>query len=306
MTRKTIKSLVLFFAAALFVLGGCEKEEMVQSNQQNTQINSPGFNISYTIQDNVLIFETIEDYENAIQHTLANDQFDREENSDFVSMAKHYAAKGKKANIPIEEPNFSRMLNPEGIIGIAEHFFKIDMKNNRVYVITKPENCQEYVQAISELKKGKSDSKVQIFSTNENVLNELYNFEVPDKTSYCRHRKIGPFSLPAGVAGERIYWKNVYFKSGIYNSLYVKMWSENGNAYDLKIRIKSGSFWKNKRDNDYSISGTWSGGSSVSKTVYSSWRRLTNYKVDADFIYTAPSWYATSSFTRNENNYCLY
>jgi hypothetical protein len=35
MTRKTIKSLVLFFAAALFVLGGCEKEQIFETDKSS-------------------------------------------------------------------------------------------------------------------------------------------------------------------------------------------------------------------------------------------------------------------------------
>jgi hypothetical protein len=35
MTQKTIKSLVLFFAAALFVLGGCEKEQILETEKSS-------------------------------------------------------------------------------------------------------------------------------------------------------------------------------------------------------------------------------------------------------------------------------
>jgi uncharacterized lipoprotein YajG len=56
MTQKTIKRLVLFFAAALFVLGGCEKEEVLKPTQERqNEINNP------VVKNGVLSFNNTKD-----------------------------------------------------------------------------------------------------------------------------------------------------------------------------------------------------------------------------------------------------
>ena len=61
MTQKTIKSLVLFFAAALFVLGGCEKDELLDTNNTVDELMaqaSSKSNCYYNQEYNMMVFQS--------------------------------------------------------------------------------------------------------------------------------------------------------------------------------------------------------------------------------------------------------
>jgi len=74
MTQKTIKSLVLFFAAALFVLNACEKTEVLKPAQERqNEINNP------EIKNGVLSFNNKKDLYDLMSDMeyMSQDEFDK-------------------------------------------------------------------------------------------------------------------------------------------------------------------------------------------------------------------------------------
>lgn len=306
--KKIRATIIATLLIIIFISFSCQKENVFE--MENTPIipkSQELLDFEVYNENNTLNFPTLKDYEKAINYLLNSGDYSYLENTfDFESMRKYYLTKGNIENIPVEDPLFSSIVNSQGVIIIENHIYVIDIKKEKVYVIIRSEDCDYDDELVKNIENNEKSLEISTYSTNDNVLDIVNGIDSP-KVNYCNNRKIGPFSLPAGVGNERIYWENNYFKAGIYNSLYSKMWSENGSKYDLTIIIKSGSYWKNANIGNYSISGTYyEYNSKINKTVYASYKRLTAYVFNVDYQYASPPGYAGGDFIRTENNYCIY
>lgn len=208
---KSVIYLVLFFGIMLTTTN-CKKstETTKLSNNKSIAINS-----DVIVVDNRLVFNTREDYENTIAYlSKKGDSYFPvwEKEIGFTSERKiEQEQKNKESEF---DALFATLLNPERIIQIGNHVFKVDMKKEKVYVLNKTEYSN------SESFKTRKYSSYSIY---DNVLDVLEGADTqnPESGNFCDPQKEGYYYWNSS-AGQVMY-KIVYQSAGIYHSLLAKI-----------------------------------------------------------------------------------
>ncbi len=133
-----------------------ENEEVIDS--QFPSLNE----ISFTIDDNILSFETLEDYQMMLDYMCGIQEYDYDRFEEFLSFhsyRKEHQAKGKE--LPINDAETFVLLNPEGSIIIEGHKFTLNFYTEKIVVHEITE------MGLKSLQRG--------FDWNESVLDILFN-----------------------------------------------------------------------------------------------------------------------------------
>ncbi len=208
---KSVIYLVLFFGIILTATN-CRKntETNKLSDKKSTEIS-----LNVSVVDNRLVFNTREDYENAINYlSKKGDEYFPvwEKEIGFTSERK---IEQEKENRESEfDALFATLLNPEHLIQIGNYIFKIDMKNENVYVLNKEDYSND---------ESFSSNNTIIYSTHDNVLDllETHSNSGGGRESFCDPQKEGYYYW--NTSGGQVMYKIVYQSAGIYHSLQAKI-----------------------------------------------------------------------------------
>lgn len=244
----------LIFSSNLFT--GCNKEAFVSEDEIQPIMSFE--NIKVKVLEDRLYFENRADYAFAIEKlsNFEEGSFDLFEKSiGFQSMRSLLNQKEREA-INIEDELLATLLNPQGIIQIAENIFEIDALNETVTVYP-----------ASETREKKNGS--QIFSTNDDVFDRLDGIETLFTKSSCPSykEKIENWA----VWGGNVECKVVYQKAGIYFSLQSKIKKNfwGGSAY-IELSCPSGSSYTQNRRGASQLS--------IPDNSQGGWDRVYNYR----------------------------
>lgn len=127
----------------------------------------------------------------------------------------------------VDDDYLASMLSPEGIVQIGEWIYKVDVCNEKVYALPVAEEA--YVGELTE--KTPSHEKIQVFSTDDEVLDLIEAGETGDPTArialFCGESGIPDNIDDKGFVsygdGYQLDCKVVYQKAGIYFSLQAKV-----------------------------------------------------------------------------------
>lgn len=155
----------LFFALVGIGMVGCKKENVRQNEVQNV---SNEFGVS--TDGKMLIFETLEDYEKAV--VIREDESKK---GDLLQIVKSFKFKNYFSNVQQKSENpehemddfIGQLLSPEGTIQIENHIYKIDLPNEKVYVIEAANKEKHYNDLITG---NISNKEVKEYSTGDDVL----------------------------------------------------------------------------------------------------------------------------------------
>lgn len=260
----------LIFSSNLFT--GCKKDVLVSNDDLQPIMTFE--NIKVKVLEDRLYFENRADYAEAIEilSNIEESTFDLFEKSiGFQSMRTVLNQKEREA-INIEDELLATLLNPQGIIQIAENIFEIDALNEIVTVYSAPETRE---------KNGK-----RTFSTNDDVFDRLDGIEALYTKSGCPSYKEKVKNW--AVWGGNVECKVVYQKAGIYFSLQSKIKKDHwgGSAY-ISLTCPSGSSYTQNRSgaSQQSIPSNSQGGYGrvYNYRPYSSMRGLKQYYFSVNF-----------------------
>jgi hypothetical protein len=246
---KRIFYTVSIISTILFLLVlSCSKKEIV-NNSDNADVP-----FSYSIDNNILAFESESDYEDAINYLMeiGDNKFnDFETEISFLSMRRFFINQDNYENIPVQDDLFATLLNPQGHIKIGEYIYEIDAENELVYATKGSLNNN------TTLKSANSSDKL-IFSFEDEVLDEIKeDVTLKRKKKYCKSFR--QYAKANVYTGHEIETVLHYQKFGIYYSLKAEINKKfYGGAVETMIYLHDEVYWKNKKG-----SGTISAGSSV-------------------------------------------
>jgi hypothetical protein len=271
-------SIILFFifAATLF---SCQNEDVLIQDPLQSQVK-PKYNV--TVVDNMLFFKSRDDYEKTINYLaqLGDENFvNWEKEISFNSLRANYK-ENELEEMGIEDNMLATLLNPKSQIRIGENIFKIDMKNEKVFVIPFSDYSKFYDFGTKK--------NQRTFSTEDDVLDILEGKATDDilkrKRRFCRSNKLdGSWREPN--TGINIKYKVVYQRSGIFKSLQAKIKREGStNGIELVLKTSGSNFWRNKRDtrniDNKSLGGF---GREYNYRPYNRTRRLKDFRYGVQF-----------------------
>ncbi len=246
----------IFLGFIISVSYSCQDEES-KDNDIHQKENMQGFDIqfNYTVEDNMLAFRSVSDYEAAISflNSIDNKDFDRFESQiGFISMRTYYSKSNSYVNIPVDDDLFATLLNPDARIKIGDKVYEIDTKKEQVYVISS--DVFNKNQSI-----GKTNTKeISTYSFDDDVL-DIDNESSLKWGGNCPSFKHYHKSLLYN--GYEIESVLHYMKFGIYFKLKAeinKMFTGGGGIITI-INLNTDVTWKNSADE-----GTIHAGSSIS------------------------------------------
>jgi len=223
----------LCFALIGATMLGCNKE--CYQDPTIVRDDSEQYPLNYS----VVRFNTIEAYEQFIEQT-SDERRERFFDSMNVNGFKNYFTNSEHlSEFAITDDGIitddlmmddflGQLLNEHGIINIGKHLFRVDMPNEKVYVLpfAKDDN---YSQAVAKLTETRiSSDEVIVFSTSDDVLDEIRDIDKPEarKKRKCDaaagfNRKMHkPYEF--GPTGATLDFQAQYLKSGIYYSVHIR------------------------------------------------------------------------------------
>jgi hypothetical protein len=218
------------------IFAGCNQQKEVTPVTQSKKDKQQGTNksVSVNIQNGYAVFATIDQYRTVVETDSVSRQAimnDLNTRQGFVSVYKVYAdstLKGQYANSgkylvvkednPIESDFVSSVVNIDGIVRIANHFYRIDLENSKVYALPIQYKSTGY-NDLKNARNTSSNPNIRVFSTEEEVL------DIMERKSGCgdahaEGRKKD--STEYMGSKDRMNCKAVYQKGGIYFSLHAK------------------------------------------------------------------------------------
>ena len=284
---------LFLFIAIIVTFYSCQEEEITILDSSQA-INNENFKVE--VIDNMLYFESRNEYEKAIDYLaqLGDENFENwEKEISFNSMRANFSEKALE-KMGVEDDLIATLLNPEGLIRIGDNVFEIDMSNESVSVTPISDFSNVYDFGFKK--------KSQEYSTEDDVLDIIDGVVTEEeylnrRKRHCRRVKSGPvkWQVPYGV---KIKVKVVYQRFGIYKSLQAKIkreGSQNGIELSMKVVDFRGkkSFWRNKRRRG-TISGQKSGtGREYNIRPYNRTRGLKDflYRVQFEAYRSDDGWY---------------
>lgn len=145
---------------------GCKKENVRENEVQNTPNE---FGVS--TDGKMLIFKTVDDYEKTIDGANANKHEILFQTIEGLQFKNYFSKSETKSNEENAMDNFlGKLLNPDGVIQIEDHIYKVDLPNEKVYVIEIKNKETDY----NDLVAGNSSNKnVSVYSTDDDVLHAV-------------------------------------------------------------------------------------------------------------------------------------
>ncbi len=252
------------------------------------------FNVE--VKEGILVFPDLENYELAIEYlsSLDNRFFPFwEDKISFISMRKGFNEVELAAN-GFDDEIFASLMNPEGVIQIGEHVFKVNMIEERVDVI----NANSYTKSTGIT----NNRNIRSFKTSENVIAILYgNEDTFIEKSSCSSNNTGWEYV--NTTDGSVQYRVRYYKAGIYFTLRARMEKESGSGGYVDMYMRTYSDWTFARRNSsncITFSGHTGGGSkSYSMRAWSSWYSLDAYAYYVDFTINDSGSNTNSQFSDN-------
>jgi len=227
---KTLKTFPLLICSLLIFLGSCSREDCTPPEKNlpyDPRLeNTPGeYGMSYD--GNVLIFNSISNYERAIQLDFIDENEDSESKGVkkriFQQMLKNYNFQDYFSSRYNEEEStmdewLGQFLNVDGVIQIADHLYKIDLAKEKVYVLEEKYKNSDYQALINGLVNG----RVEEYSTEDDVFDEVTD-KSPD--AKAKRKNCG------GVGG------GTYVSASTSNGTIIKTFSD-GQVWRLESFVK--------------------------------------------------------------------
>jgi len=253
--KKKLTSVFIMFIGALVMFSGCKKETLAyqspigleptnhnQPSDENPNYTTNSFNSSaFTFIEDYLSFKNIQDYENLINDSSKDKESDVAAYLRLNNFVDYFSNAGSRETM---DDFLGLLLNPEGVIQIGEHIFRLDPANNTVLAILAAEKSLYF----SNLLAGNIDQVHVIgFSMEDEVLDLIQGtFSEACSGSQGFNRETAIITSVNGqnlVGGAKFQTK--YLKLGIYFSVRVKVFQYGGpgniypNDIDFKFDIKT-------------------------------------------------------------------
>jgi hypothetical protein len=229
---------------------------------------------------------------------------------DYISLRKSHFGSKKSANARVlstEETELvetneflSSLLNQDGVILIGDHYFKVNLSKEKVYVL----NAQSETDLEDLKNENTRNSNIMVFSTDDDV---LYLLEEGTKGTingrtelFCGEsgadsKKDDSFAVEPVYGDYRQDNKVVYQKAGIYFSLQAKtkmqyksltgLWVDAGVTYNQQLNYYVKYEPKCKGVTERTDNKTDDGPSNeLNYRAYESTRGLHKYRYEADFF----------------------
>jgi hypothetical protein len=241
----------------------CSKEELkdnaeqIKDSDQNLDIQ-----LNYSIEDNMLVFKSVKDYESAIffLNGLSEDNYNKFESKiGFKSMRAFYLQSNNYVNMPVEDDLFATLLNPKARIKIGDNIYEIDTKKEQVYVLS-----SEIYKRNGSFK-STNTSEIAIYSFDDEVLDmDNGSLKLGDNCPSFKH-----YHKSMLYNGQEIESVLHYMKFGIYFKLKAeinKMFIGGGGIITA-IALNTDVTWKTNNESKTIQSGSVVNGSGDQKNI---------------------------------------
>ena len=284
--KNLLKSALFIMLVGIIVFSSCSKEEV---NKENliSEFQTEDFEVQ--VDNNMLVFETVEDYEKALNYLTKNEVDDFKEWDNklaFTSMRKDCRSKKMSVEkMPISDNILASILNQNAEIQIQGKIFILHPKTEKIIVY---DNFTDYTNKTNARKYTFDDEVItKEFGSEEDNIEEINteNECIPCKDAKRRHKWCNvyfPSAKEWNDVGdtERVKYRLSYQKYGLYYTLKSRIW-QTGNGAEISVSV-SGS-WKNRRSSG-NIGGSSSGAvSSLTIRPYAKMKRLKDFTFRADF-----------------------
>ncbi len=199
----------------VLTLFSCEKNDDQKSELNNSQNRSS----SISLEDNRIVFNTVEDYENIMQ-----DAFDTGAVPEILSGIK---TELKSCSLS-EDDNYDdfllTILNSDNVVQIGEWLYKVDMENKQVSVLN-----SKYPELYTELLNNIENELIYNYSTDDDVIDLVENGVFGDtqlkstKGWFCKAGKAASYTKTTWIDDFDMEFKLHYTRAGIYFALYAKV-----------------------------------------------------------------------------------
>lgn len=194
----------------------------------------------------MLIFEIIEDYERAVDGELAPEHVNILEIIDNMNFENYFSNVQLKSTDDDEngmDDFLGQLLNKDGVIQIGENIFRIDLINEKVFVLDIKSKEKDY----SDLIAGNAANKnIQIFSTDDDVLDIIMD-GVQEKA--CGGIGGGEYVTSVVSFGNNINCQGSvkHFRAGIYFRTTARFVPLINDVIYTELEIKGPEAWAKKR-----------------------------------------------------------
>lgn len=263
-----------------------------------------------TIQNGVVVFSSIDYYENLLERSSESDRnaIVSELSTSYYSL-QDYLDNYVRDQLLYQSPYtpddrldndfLENILNPQGVVQIGNHWYKVDVPNEKVLALS-----TQHADGFNDLLQGNiTNTHLLVFNTTEEVLLIMQGEEQKGLDSsgqaerlICREefagRKTDKGYDYSNNNQHRLDCKVVYQKAGIYFSLQGKAHHQTRNSNNKwrhnpsdVVDINYTSFHRPRcRDGDINRGTRSQGGGTVSFRPYESSRALTTYDYSATFF----------------------
>ncbi|KIX20279.1 hypothetical protein SY27_14200 [Flavobacterium sp. 316] len=275
------------------------------NDEETTSLTNNDFNsLGMKSDGKLLIFKNIEDYEKVVNNP--SEALQNEVLSEIAKMGHlTYAEVNPITTLDINtintyiSPYFSQLINKDNCIQIGSHIFKINKKNETVLVL-EAKYANEYLDLIQE---NLSNSHIQIYSTDDDVLGLISNDEEAISNKACSEDAAGGRNQGVGlqIGGRLVTLYSIYEKSGIYCSAHYYMYSNATFSSTERAYIQTENTWTKAKCSSasgpsslpwYSSPGHY--GYEKTLPVYKSTKRLNGYHLKGRIRFESGS---TTSYT---------
>jgi len=244
---KKIIYVIIFAIVISFMNWSCRNQENV-SPANKVLVETLKTDVG--VVNGTLAFKTVDTYENYLKklnsapETISESEFLSKLESELGFQSKRNSlvnptplASGRTlSDEGIYDEHLASILNKDNMVWIDKWIFKLDLVNKKCYVLEAKDQ-----ELLEELKKNTPNhSKIQVFSTDDDVLDILQGVSSPSGRVqlFCREGGQGEQKddafVPFGSGGTyRLDCKVVYQKAAIYFSLQAK----------VKVQYNDGLIW---------------------------------------------------------------
>lgn len=228
----------LFIALIGLGMVGCKKENVRQNEVKNTPNE---FGIS--TDGKMLIFKTLEDYENAVGGESDNRKDDLLQTINAFKFKNYFTTLTAKSDNENEMDDFfGQLLNSDGAIQIEDHIYKIDLPNEKVFVIEAKNKETDYKDLVIE---NSYNKKISVYSIDDDVL-----YAVKDGfTEKCGGIGGGEYVTSVVDFGKDVRCQGSvkHFRAGIYFRTTARFVPLLSGVLYTELEIKGPQAWAKKR-----------------------------------------------------------
>ncbi|WP_340112994.1 hypothetical protein [Maribellus mangrovi] len=291
-----MKKLVWFamILAGLRIFNACEKsDDFIDVNVEDAQaevkqLSFDGLDsIAFSVENNIFVFETEEDYQKCLDFLSVFDVEDYELfelEVGFSSLLSNSRSKGQPC--PIEDEKFATLLSPNKQIIVEHYLFTLNHDEEKVDALFIGDDYELKSIDVNSMKEFSYDDDVFAILKGENLKSVA--------TDYCGQEN------SIHEPGDGIVTVVDYNKYGIYNSLVSKIYTVfQGLPLYLKHEtidwpwgtvpsgISSRCFYKREgKQNEIIYSYGYTYDDTLKKTLWDNVRRLVGFRLDMEY-----SWY---------------